>query len=114
MNKVQKIDAFTNAVVAQCEARDAQQERGEVAAAAGYHSPLATSAAMAGTQALVRNLADGMRAGDWDGYAARHKLENVHRHLIDWSLEPGCSDARWQALKDARQIVTRAIMGMCR
>lgn len=163
MTKMERIDGFTDAVLAACEVRDARQERGEVAAGlnwrsqcdihddhstpetalkcaelrraaqAGYH--LSTSVAtagldyvldhsadgsgvtaplLAGTAALVRNLADGMRAGDWDGYAARHKLENVHRHLIDWSLEPGCSDARWRALKDARGIVTRAIIGMCR
>lgn len=135
MTKLERIDGFTDAVLAACEVRDARQERGQVAAERGYHSPLATSVAQAGldyvldhsadssgvpaplsagTAALVRNLADGMKAGDWDGYAARQMLDRVHKRLIDLTLAPGCDDARWRALKDARGIVVRAIMGMCR
>lgn len=125
MTKLERIDGFTDAVLAACEERDARQERGQVAAERGYHSPLATSVATAGlgdgaaplakgTAALVRNLADGMKAGDWDGYAARQMLDRVHKRLIDLTLALGCDDARWRALKDARAIVVRAIMGMCR
>lgn len=83
-------------------------------AAVGYHSPLAAAASSAGGVAsLVRNLADGMKAGDWDKYATRQMLDRVHKRLIDWTYE-GCDDARFMALKDARGIITRAIIQLCR
>lgn len=119
----QQIDAFADRILARIAGRDAAREgeylraeRAEGAAAlrVGYHSPLAAAASGAGGVAsLVRNLADGMKAGDWDKYATRQMLDRVHKRLIDWTYER-CDDARFMALKDARGIITRAIIQLCR
>lgn len=116
------IDAFADRILARIADRDAAQEgeylraeraEGAKVLRAGYHSPNAAAASASGVASLVRNLADGMRAGDWDRYATRQFLDRVHKRLVDWSLEP-CDDARYMAVKDARGIITRAIVQLCK